>query len=214
MADKKGATVSPRDMFKPAFETVGELSKSVDPADIEAAQTGMEFITNYMKKIPRARRTNLKPSEVQSMKANMYNAIGKPAYDSFRKTPMGKQVMKDLAKGFKKATEKSVEKATGKGKQYIDLNERIGSLLTTQKTLGREAQKAMNKKIITKGDFWMTMYDPMLGAAGKAADIMSRVPFKTTVGKGIERIGRAADDPLRRILINLNREDTNEQSTK
>lgn len=206
-ADAMGAVIDNRTVFAPAAKKISQWLSSPDPNQQRAAKKGMKFLEDYAKEIPAHRRNNLTVSEALQMKSNIYDDIGEAGYDTLRSSRKGKELMRDLGRGFRQATEEAVESSTGKGDVLIDLNERMGSLLTATKTLNKKALKGLRKNVVTKIDLLSMAYSPKMTLFGKIADAMKSSWVRTKAGKAIRDVAPVAEPALRRSLINLQREE-------
>ena len=145
------------------------------------------------------------PMQASGWKSSAYSQVGGPAYELTKRTPAGKDLLKSKAYGLKTATETAVGKVMPNQKQeLIELNQKLGQILTTDEKAMREAAKEIRKNKLTSVDAILygattaATGNPAKGAATlllkKAADAAKGTKFRTTKGKAL--IDRAKNEML------------------
>lgn len=111
-----------------------------------------------------------------------------------------KSAEKEMGRGLKNAVETSVEKSTGRGTELRDLNDQLGRILTTKEKQMMEANKELNKNLVTSVDAPLAIANPYMAIAKKVADYAKMAGPRTTVGKKLyQGTGGKADIAARRM---------------
>lgn len=127
------------------------------------------------------------PIQASAWKSSTYNKVGSPAYETAKRTPLGKELNKTKAFGLKTATESSVKKALGKNAadDLSELNKKLSQILTTDEKAAQEAAKEIRKNTVTSVDAPLAMLNPKAAVAKKIADVAKMTKFRTELGKAL-----------------------------
>lgn len=127
------------------------------------------------------------PKQVSGWKSSTYGKVGNPAWEAVKHAPAAKELQKTKAYGLKKATETSVEKALGNlsKEELIELNRKLGQILTTDEKAAKEAMKEINKNYFTSVDAPIAVANWKAAIAKKLADIAKTTSARTKTGKAL-----------------------------
>lgn len=180
-ADKAGGRVSMADAMKPLQDKISEIRLSKDPNLQAVADTMEQDLAKYIELDP----TNITPSQGSGFKSSTYNQMPDSAYALASRTPIGKALNKEKARGLKEAVEAAVEKSSGKysADELRELNDKLGRLLTTEKKAASEAAKEINKNAVTQVDAMALAVDPKAYVAKQAIKALNMTGPRTAIGK-------------------------------
>lgn len=217
----KGADVVDEEaIIRPVKEKIAEWKVSGDPALEEAASNVEKRLKPYDDKFSREPHVKMKEGaseivlpkeysieELGKLKTNIYKQLPKNAYNQSALTPLEDDLMKLFGRGAKEEIEKSVSRGVSPeaGQQLKNLNEDVGTLLTTQQKLMQEGKKTVNSGILTGMDgvmMGLTHGNPAAIAVKKSADLLKSNFFRTGAGLGINRGAKAAGKGLEKVGLN------------
>lgn len=193
---ERGKPIMTNEMFFQNPEATGSF---VTPGGFEPGKKitlPEKFIQNKPQTVIDTTERVSGPSPIQAnkWKSSQYNVVGNKAYEDAIRTPLGKELGKVKGFGLKTAIEDAVRKAKGEqsAQELIDLNDRLGRMLTTKKKAGMEASKEINKNAVTSVDAMIAGLGGENAVKGlafkKAADIAKMTGPRTWLGqKLIER---------------------------
>lgn len=177
------------------------------------------FVTEAEKIIPGKTFSEkfVTPSQGSGFKSSTYNQMPDSAYAQASRTPIGKALNKEKARGLKEAVEAAVEKSSGKAsaEELRELNDKLGRLLTTKKKAAVEAGKEINKNAATQVDAMALAVDPKAYIAKQAVKALNMTGPRTAIGKKMidnaSGLGKLEKNLLYTPWVEMKRSQQNEE---
>jgi len=180
-ADDLGASVDATEMFKYGYKHVKSLMKQRDPDMQKMGKKTLEMMDNYILDLGPQRIT---VHDALQMKRNLYKKLKSAAYDIMGESDKH-ALNRELARGFKEASENAIGKVIKGGKEeFSHMNEQLGALLTVKRTLYNEMVKGDARPFISKFDLMTMAWNPAMTAAGKVGDLL-KSNVLTRAGRGL-----------------------------
>lgn len=214
-AHQLGARPNMENAVAPAEALLKKMQMSGDPATRELIPTLQAKLAEYK---------NISPADLAAQsqwKTSLYDALPTSAWANVTKTTPGRTFQKTLARGLKEDIETQANKlgrsgipanepvymstnpqGLNLGDQIAGKNADLGVLLSTQKTLDKEAAKSINKNFLTSVDPIVMGIGEIAGnmpkvvAAKKTADVLKGTYARTKLGKGLYNLGKIPIDPF------------------
>lgn len=147
------------------------------------------------------------PLTATKYKSAVTGSLPQSAFQSDAVRGAAKQAEKEMGRGLKTAVETGVDRATGRGAELRDLNDKLGRILTTKKKQAMEASKEVNKNAFSSVDGALlgnaisdaTGNGATMALLKKIADITKMTGPRTTVGKAMTQGTGKADVLARRL---------------
>lgn len=158
------------------------------------------------------------PSQGSGFKSSTYNQMPDSAYAQASRTPIGKALNKEKARGLKEAVESAVEKSSGKAsaEELRELNDKLGRLLTTKKKAAVEAGKEIKKDAFTQVDALALAVEPKAYLLKQAAKAINMTGPRTKGGKMLmenaESLGQLQKNLLYTPWVGMKRYQQNEDN--
>lgn len=207
--DAAGVLIDPA---KNNANTVAHLRAGFrEPVNEGDARELLTLARKYDKRGPvgPTRFTDSKTALTERAGNDSYAIGGRPSYKT-----EGYQAM---ARDAREGVERSIEKAMpGEGKRLADVHDDLGGLLTVQKIMGREADKAERKNFFTSVDGMIgglgynasnKAFAPEVLVAKKLADAAKTTAVRTGAGMALKNLNQSTltYPALKRLLIDANR---------
>lgn len=167
-------------------------------------EAGKPMMRQVEKVIPgQPARPGTSPSKASDIKSFFYEGVPSSQWAPYAQTSAGTKLNKALSKGLKEATEDSAARALGPeaGTTLANLNERLGTLLSTRKKelgeVGKEEMKNLFTSVdaLTLGALGASEASPKWWLLKKAADIAKLQGPRSTAGKLMYRFGDSVVAP-------------------
>lgn len=188
-ADKQGAVVNLDNAERNALNNLAEMS------DLGYGKTAKaESLIDTLAQRPNMdREGGLSLQKASDIKTNLYDMLPSSAFDvNGRLTSEGKQMLRDLAYGYKNEIQTAANRAEyGLGGEIGNVNNEWAAILNANKPTQKEIMKAKNKDILTKVKAAAVTLSPKAAAAMYGAQFLNSPRFRTGTGLALDKIGNA-----------------------
>lgn len=140
---------------------------------------------------------------ILDIKSTAYSGVGKKAYEMGADPSLLKKLSKKMGSGFREESER-VAGLVGKEADLKTINKKLGTLLTPQETMKKQARISSRKRAITPLDLVAQVADSSgaLLSAKKLGDLGMTTIGRTVGGKLLHRFGETGAPIAQRGILN------------